>query len=166
MTVKTLKDLYLEQLRDLYSACKQTMPVVTEMGRAARSRDLCDALIAANQGIAQGIEVMGQICTRHEMDPVGQAGKGIDALILDIRKNAVETDFPDDDIQNVAIVAHFQRLAYYTIAGYGSLVGLANPLGLEADGTGLQDCLDRTWQTIRRMSAIADEAAIRISATN
>ena len=50
MAIKTLNDLYLHQLKDLYSACKQSMAIVTEMGRAAKSRELSEALIAGNQG--------------------------------------------------------------------------------------------------------------------
>lgn len=56
MAIKNLKDLYLDQLRDLYSACKQSQPIVTDMGRAAKSAELSKALIAGNQGIADGME--------------------------------------------------------------------------------------------------------------
>ena len=62
MTMNTLKDLYLDQLQDLYSACKQSMTVVTEMGRAAKSRELSEALIAGNKGISEGMDKIAQLC--------------------------------------------------------------------------------------------------------
>ncbi|MGR3543162.1 MAG: DUF892 family protein, partial [Paracoccus sp. (in: a-proteobacteria)] len=80
MTVKNLKDLYLDQLGDLYSACKQSMPAVTEMGRAAKSRELSEALINGNQGTARGMEVLAELCSRHDVDPTGEHCKGMEGL--------------------------------------------------------------------------------------
>ena len=155
MTVKNLKDLYLDQLSDLYSACKQSMPAVTEMGRAAKSRELSEALIAGNQGIARGMEVLAELCTRHDTDPTGEHCKGMEGLVVEARKHAIETEFADEDAQDAAIITQYQRLAHYAIAGYGCVKAFAMRLGLGDEAKRLDTHLGNTYDGDEHMTAIA-----------
>ena len=156
MAIKNLKDLYLDQLRDLYSACKQSQPIVTDMGRAAKSADLSKALIAGNQGIADGMEVLATLCNEHGVDPTGEHCKGMEGLVTEARKHALETEFADEDAQDAAIISQYQRMAHYAIAGYGCVRTFANRLGLDGDAAKLQECLDNTWEGDRHMTEIAE----------
>ena len=156
MAIKNLNDLYLDQLRDLYSACKQSMPVVADMGRAAKSRDLSEALIAGNEGIARGMDQLATLCSTHEVDPTGEHCKGMEGLVHEARKHALETEFADEDAQDAAIITQYQRMAHYAIAGYGCLRTFANRLGYDSDGGILQECLDQTWEGDRTMTEIAE----------
>lgn len=157
MTIKNLKDLYIDQLKDLYSACKQSMPVVTELGRSAKSRELSEALIAGNQGVARGMEVLAELCNRHDADPSGEHCKGMEGLVIEARKHAIDTDYADEDAQDAAIITQYQRLAHYAIAGYGCVRTFANRLELDSDAAALQECLDNTWEGDRRMTRIAEQ---------
>ncbi|MDP5309012.1 DUF892 family protein [Paracoccus spongiarum] len=156
MTIKNLKDLYLDQLKDLYSACKQSMPMVTELGRAAKSRELSEALIAGNQGIARGMEVLASICDGHGMDPTGEHCRGMEGLIVEARKHGIEASYGDEDAHDAAIITQYQRMAHYAIAGYGCVRTFANRLGLDGDAAALQECLDNTWEGDRHMTRIAE----------
>lgn len=156
MAIKNLHDLYLEQLKDLYSACKQSMVIVTEMGRVAQSRELSEALISGNQGIARGMEVLAQICSTHGTDPTGEHCRGMEGLVNEARKHAIETDFGDEDAQDAAIISQYQRLAHYAIAGYGCVRTFANRLGHDSDGATLQNCLDQTREGDEHMTRIAE----------
>ena len=156
MAIKNLKDLYLDQLRDLYSACKQSQPIVTDMGRAAKSAELSKALIAGNQGIADGMEVLATLCNEHGVDPTGEHCKGMEGLVTEARKHALETEFADEDAQDAAIISQYQRMAHYAIAGYGCVRTFANRLGLDGDAAKLQECLDNTWEGDRHMTQIAE----------
>ncbi|WP_378942093.1 ferritin-like domain-containing protein [Paracoccus sp. R86501] len=156
MTMNTLKDLYLDQLQDLYSACKQSMTVVTEMGRTAKSRELSEALIAGNTGIADGMDKIAQLCNDHGIDPTGEHCKGMEGLVTEARKHAIEASYGDDDVRDAAIITQYQRLAHYAIAGYGCVRTFANRLELDADGKILQECLDQTQQGDVHMTAIAE----------
>ncbi len=156
MTIDTLKDLYLDQLKDLYSACKQSMPVVTEMGRAATSRELAEALIAGNEGIARGMEAIASLCSEHGQDPTGEHCKGMEGLVTEARKHAIEADFGNDDVRDAAIITQYQRLTHYAIAGYGCVRSFANRLELDGDGAVLQDCLMRTRDGDKHMTRIAE----------
>lgn len=156
MAVKNLEDLYLDQLKDLYSACKQSMTVVTELGRAAKSDELSQALIAGNQGIARGMEALAGICDTHDIDPTGEHCRGMEGILIEAKKHALETDFADDDAQDAAIITQYQRMAHYAIAGYGCVRTFANRLGFDEDAAILQECLDHTKSGDRHMTAIAE----------
>ncbi|MDB6183135.1 DUF892 family protein [Paracoccus fistulariae] len=156
MTIKNLNDLYLDQLRDLYSACKQSMAIVTEMGRAAKSKELSEALIAGSQGISEGMDVLASLCNEHGVDPTGEHCRGMEGLVVEARKHALEADFADEDAQDAAIITQYQRMAHYAIAGYGCARTFANRLGHEGDGARLQECLDQTWDGDRHMTEIAE----------
>lgn len=154
--IKNLQELYVDQLKDLYSACKQAMVVVTEMGRAATSRELSEALIAGNQGIARGMEALARICAAHEADPTSEHCRGMEGLSAEARKHAIETDFGDPDARDAAIIAQYQRLAHYAIAGYGCLRSFANRLGHDAEAAALQECLESTREGDEHMTRIAE----------
>ena len=156
MAIKNLNDLYLHQLKDLYSACKQSMAIVTEMGRVAKSRELSEALIAGNEGIARGMEHLATLCSQHGVDPTGEHCKGMEGLVTEARKHAIETDFGDDDTQDAAIITQYQRLTHYAIAGYGCVRTFANRLDLDADGGVLQECLESTRDGDKHMTRIAE----------
>ncbi|WP_411838631.1 DUF892 family protein [Paracoccus sp. ME4] len=156
MSMNTLKDLYLDQLKDLYSACKQSMPVVTEMGRAATSRELAEALIAGNEGIARGMEALAGLCNQHGEDPTGEHCKGMEGLVTEARKHALQAEFGNADVRDAAIITQYQRLTHYAIAGYGCVLSFANRLGLDGDGAVLRDCLERTRDGDLHMTRIAE----------
>ncbi|MEE2862238.1 MAG: ferritin-like domain-containing protein [Paracoccus sp. (in: a-proteobacteria)] len=156
MTVNSLQDLYLDQLKDLYSACKQSQPIVTEMGRAAKSKELSEALIAGNQGIERGMETISELCNRHGVDPTGEHCKGMEGIVAEARKHAIDTQFGDDDTRDAAIITQYQRLTHYAIAGYGCVRSFANRLGHDGDGAALQECLDHTRHGDQTMTQIAE----------
>ncbi|MBK4216103.1 DUF892 family protein [Paracoccus caeni] len=156
MPVKNLEDLYLDQLKDLYSACRQSMPVVTALGGAAKSKELAEALISGNQGIARGMEALAEICSRHDIDPTGEHCRGMEGILFEAKKHALETEFADEDAQDAAIITQYQRMAHYAIAGYGCVRTFANRLGFDEDAAVLQDCLDHTRSGDKHMTALAE----------
>ena len=113
MTMQSLKDVYHDQLQDIYSACKQSLDVTTELGRAASNKELSEALIAGGQGISKGMDALKSICAEHDIDPEGEHCKGMEGLVKEARAHALEEDFGDDDVRDLApegIISHFSEL--------------------------------------------------------
>ena len=69
MAMNSLKDIYLDQLQDIWSANTQSLPVVTELGRAAQDKDLSEALIDGGNGISDGIAEIEKLCNEHGIEP-------------------------------------------------------------------------------------------------
>lgn len=153
--IKTFEDLYHTELQDAYSACKQSMDVTVEMGRAAKNKELSEALIDASNGIADGMDKLKSLCAEHGIDPDGHKCKGMAGLVAEAREHSLKTEFGDEAIQDAMIISQYQRLAHYAIAAYGTLRQFANRLGHDGDGAILNEMLDSGYDGDRRMTAIA-----------
>ena len=92
MALNNLKDVYLDQIQDIYSACKQSIEATTKLGQASKDDELGKALAAGSKGIAEGMEKLERICSDHGIDPNGEHCKGMEGLVAEARKHAIETE--------------------------------------------------------------------------
>lgn len=155
MTITTLKDLYVDQLQDLYSANRQALQVTRELEQTARSEQLREALQAGCQGIERGMEQIKSLIENHDANPRGEHCKGMEGLAAEARAHGVEADFSDEDVRDASIIAQYQRMSHYGISGYGTARAFASRLGLEEDARVLEECLENTRGGDRHMTSIA-----------
>ena len=155
MALANLKDVYLDQLQDLVSACKQSHGVTRELADASKDSELKDALTAGADGIQQGFKKLEELCKGHDIDPMGEHCKGMEGLVAEARAHGLEEDFSDEDAQDAMIITQYQRMVHYALAGYGCLVAFAKRLNLHEDAAALQKLLDDTYDGDRRMTEIA-----------
>ncbi|MEH6830000.1 MAG: ferritin-like domain-containing protein [Sulfitobacter sp.] len=155
MTMNSLKDVYHDQLQDVWSANKQSLEAVTALGRAATDKELSEALIRGANGISDGMEKVAEICSRHDLDPNGEHCKGMEGLVKEAHAHVLDAEFGDDGTRDAMIITQYQRMVHYALAGYGCLVAFANRLEQDEDGAILQKCLDDTYDGDRVMTKIA-----------
>ncbi len=155
MSLNTLEDLYHTELQDAFSACKQSLDVTVEMGRAATDKALSEALIDASNGISDGMDKLRSLCADHDIDPDGHTCKGMKGLVTEARAHALKENFGDDALRDAMIISQYQRLGHYALAAYGTLRDFANRLGHDGDGAALAEMLDSCYDGDRRMTAIA-----------
>ncbi|WP_296417771.1 ferritin-like domain-containing protein [Pseudooctadecabacter sp.] len=155
MTLNTLEDVYKDQLQDIWSANKQSLDVVTKLGEAAKDKTLSEALIAGANGISDGMAKLEELCNAHDIKPNGEHCKGMEGLVTEAKKHALDEDFGSDDVRDAMIITQYQRMVHYALAGYGCLVAFANRLDLDGDAAVLNECLDQTYDGDRRMTDIA-----------
>jgi ferritin-like metal-binding protein YciE len=153
--MNSLEDVYHDQLQDLWSANRQSLDIVTALGRAASDEALSEALVAGSNGINSGIEKIAEICSAHGIEPNGEHCKGMEGLVSEARAHVLDATFGSDEVRDAMIITQYQRMVHYALAGYGCLVAFANRLGQDGDGAVLQECLDRTYDGDRTMTAIA-----------
>jgi len=155
MARTSLKDLYLDQVLDMHSACAQSHEITRRLAEVATRERLRDALLAGVEGIERGRDAMAQLAMAHG----GQAGathcRAMEGLVAEARADVLEADFDDDDVRDAAIVAQYQRMAHYAIAGYGTIRAFALRLGLTAEADLARDCLDKSYDGDRRMTDLA-----------
>ena len=162
--IKNLKDLYLDGVKDMYSACKQAIPVTQEMAKAAKDADLKAALEASVKGTQDGMAAMEKLARAHDEDPAGEHCKGMEGLVTEARKHALEAEFADDEVQDAAIIAQYQRLAHYAITGYGTLKAWAKRLDLAEDAKVLDECTASTYEGDEDMTKIAVKGGVNKAA--
>ena len=155
MTISTLKDLYIDQLQDLYSANRQALQVTRELHDTAGSSELRKALSAGAEGIEEGMKQIKSLIENHDANPRGEHCKGMEGLVAEARAHGVEADFGDADVRDASIIAQYQRMTHYGISGYGTAAAFARRLGLEKDAGVLGKCLEDTRGGDKHMTAIA-----------
>lgn len=156
MTINNLKDVYIDQLQDLHSACKQSIRMTAQLAETAKDRDLKSALIAGVTGIEDGMRAARNIVLSHGQNPSDEFCEGMEGLVKEAKAHGLDAEFSDDDAQDAMIITQYQRMVHYAIAGWGCTVAFAKRLGLDEDAAKLQECLDRTYDGDRRMTEIAE----------
>ncbi|MFP3942929.1 MAG: ferritin-like domain-containing protein [Alphaproteobacteria bacterium] len=155
MALDTLKDVYIDQLQDLYSANRQALTVTRELAEAAANDQLKQALKRGVTGIEDGVEKVGSLIKTHGADPTGEFCEGMQGLVREARADALEAEVGNADVRDAMIITQYQRLVHYAIAGYASLATLARRLDFANEAGLLQDCLDKTYHGDSEMSRIA-----------
>ena len=120
MTMNNLKDVYTDQLQDLYSACKQSLEATNALGRAAEDKELSEALIDGSNGIAKGMDVLKSICAKHDLDPDAEHCHGMEGLVKEAHKHVLEEDFGGNDARDAMIITQYQRMVHYACLLYTS----------------------------------------------
>ncbi len=156
MSMDTLKDLYIDQMQDIYSADKQSLAVTKKLHEAAKNENLKKALERGVEGIQTGMGKLEKLIKGHGADPSGEHCKGMEGLVKEAKAHTLEEDFGDDDVRDASIITQYQRMTHYGIAGYGCLVAFAKRLDLKDDQKVLQDCLDATYSGDDEMTKIAE----------
>ena len=151
----SLKDLYLDQLQDLYSACGQSRDVTVELEKVATNATLKDGLHKGHNGISAGRDVMAGLLRKHGQEPGEETCKGMEGLVTEAREHAIEEEFSDPDVRDASIITQYQRMAHYAIAGYGCVKAFAERLGLEEDVQLLDKHLSNTYDGDEKMTALA-----------
>jgi len=155
MALNDLKDVYLDQLQDIYSADKQSLAVTRKLVDSASDADLKKALEAGVSGIEQGMTMLEGLIRGHGADPNGEHCKGMEGLVKEAKAHALEAEFGNDTVRDTMIVTQYQRMVHYAIAGYGCLHTFAHRLGLEDEAKKLKEALDASYSGDRTMTDIA-----------
>ncbi len=155
MAMNSLKDIYIDQMQDLYSANKQAIDVTKKLTEAATHSGLKDALKAGVEGIERGQEKLEAMIKAHDADPNGEHCKGMEGLVKEANAHALNAEFGDDDVRDAMIITQYQRMVHYAIAGYGCLHAFAKRLGLDTEVVKLNEMLDNTYDGDRTMTDLA-----------
>lgn len=155
MSINDLKDVYVDQLQDIYSANKQSADVTERLAGAATDDDLRAALRRGVDGIRDGMDKVAKIVRDHGADPEGEHCKGMEGLVKEAEAHALEEDFGDDDTRDAMIITQYQRMAHYAIAGYGCVAAFAGRLELSGEKSTLKECLDACYEGDQKMTELA-----------
>lgn len=154
MKLNSLKKLYLEELRDLYSAETQLVKALPKMAKGASSDELKEAFESHLEQTKEHVERLTEIFDRLEEKPTGKTCKAMKGLIEE-GSEMLEED-GEESVIDAGLIAAAQRVEHYEIAGYGTVRTLANLLGEEEAAELLQQTLDEEGETDKQLSELAE----------
>ena len=161
MEMDTLKDLYVEGLKDLYSAENQILKALPQMIKKATHRDLKRAFTTHEKQTRQQAKRLERICRELGEKPTGKKCVGMEGLIKEAKELISER--PDPDVLDAGLIAAAQHVEHYEMAGYGCVRTYARLLGYEEQANLLQQTLDEEGETDKLLTGLA-ESSINIDA--
>ena len=156
ISITNMKELYIDQLRDLYSANKQSKSVTEKLVNKATNPELKSALEAGVKGIDEGMKTLTQLIESHGGQRSGEFCKGMEGIVKEVKAHAIDADIADRDVMDASIITQYQRMAHYGIAGYGTAKAFAKRLGLKDDALQIETMLDNTYSGDRHMTDLAE----------
>jgi ferritin-like metal-binding protein YciE len=156
MKLETLNDLFLEQLKDLYSAENQLVEAMPKMQEKATSEELKAAFKMHLSETEKHVQRLAQIFQELGMDGGGHECKAMKGIIKE-GEELMKQD-ADADVMDAGLIAAAQRIEHYEISGYGTACTYAKQLGYT-------QALELMKQTINE-EKMADEKLSIIAETN
>jgi len=154
MKVKSMDDLLLLELKDIYSAEKQILKALPKMARNVTNAELKKALEKHVKETEGQVERLDEIAGLLEVKLTGHACKGIEGLITE--GDELLKDMEPGDLLDAAIIGACQRVEHYEIAAYGTARAFAEQLGQAKVAKLLQATLDEEGDTNKNLTKIAE----------
>ena len=128
---ENLTDIYIEELRDLWSANDQ-MRLLPKLSEEAGDK-LSQMLDGAMVGITKHTDVLKTLIENNGGEESREHCRGHGGLVREAEEHALDEEIEDDDVRDVVILAQYQRTCHYGLAGFGTAAAYAEALGLDED---------------------------------
>jgi ferritin-like metal-binding protein YciE len=155
MKLETLRDLYVEQLHDLYSAETQLVKALPKMAKAASHPQLQRAFQTHLSQTEQHVQRLEQLFKQLGAKPKSQTCKGMEGLITEGEEMIKMKG--DPAAIDAGLIATAQRVEHYEIAGYGCVRTYAQQLGDQQAVQLLQQTLNEEGATDKQLTQLAEQ---------
>ena len=159
-----LKELFVEELKDIYSAEKQLTKALPKLAKSATSEELASAFENHLVQTEEQITRVEQVFEILEMTARAKKCEGMAGLIQEGQQAIEDTD-AGTATRDAALIISAQKVEHYEIASYGSLVQLAKTIGLNEAVDLLQQTLDEEKETDVLLTELA-VSSVNINAEN
>ena len=158
-----LNDLYIDELKDLWSANDQMQRVLKKIAKKASDEKLQQMLAKSQEGIAKHTDIVKEL--------IGNAGekvskehcKGMEGLVEEAQKHVLEEGPPMGPALDAVIIAQYQRMSHYGLAGFGTAASYAGTLGRKDDQKQLKQATKEIYGSDEYMNRLS-ETTVNIEA--
>ncbi len=154
MKIKSMEDLFIHELKDLYSAEKQMVQGLQKLAKKASREELRTAFSQHLEETRGQVERLEKIFESLERSPRGEKCEGMAGLIEEAEGVMENTE--DADVLDAALIATAQKQEHYEISGYGTARTYAQMLGNEEAARLLQQTLDEESAADERLNQLAE----------
>jgi ferritin-like metal-binding protein YciE len=162
MKLKTLHDLLIDQLKDLYSAEHHIIKALPKMAKAANSEELRAGFEEHLDQTKTHVERLDKICEQLEVSPRGKACLALEGLVEEGAELMHEDAEPE--VLDAGLIAAAQKVEYYEMAAYGCARTWAQQLGLPEVSRLLDETFQEEKATDEKLTQLAEQAINRAAA--
>lgn len=164
MSVKTMQELLVDELKDLYSAEKQIVRALPKIAKGTSSAELREALLShleETKGQVGRLEQIGEMIGKKMTGKTCVGMKGV----LEEGSEVLE-DTGRGIVRDAALISASQRVEHYEMAGYGSAREFAKLLGLSEVAALLDQTLSEEKNADKKLSAISKQVNMEAKRAN
>jgi len=151
---KSLQDLFVNLLKDMYYAEKQILKALPKMAKKADSDELRQALehhLKETEGHVQRLEQIFALC---DLKPSGKTCHAIKGILEEGEEDMKDAKEPD--VLDAGMIADAQAVEHYEIARYGTMIAWATQLGMEEAARLLQQTIDQEYNADMLLTDLAE----------
>jgi ferritin-like metal-binding protein YciE len=152
---RSLRDLYVEELRDLYSAEHQIIKALPKIAKRASAEELRSAFEDHLEQTKGQVERLEKVFDSLDEKPKGKKCVGMEGL-LEEGAEIMEQDF-EDGVMDAALISAAQRVEHYEIAAYGTACAFAEQLGESQQASLLRETLQEEKETDHKLTELSSD---------
>lgn len=156
-TADTLKDVYIEEMRDLWSANDQMQRVMQSLSEKASDSKLKQLLTQSVTGIGRHTATLKSILEAQGGNVGKDHCKGMEGLVAEAKKHGMEADVAGQ-LRDLVIIAQYQRMSHYGLAGFGTAAAYAAALGMRDDAAKLKAIASDIYKADEYTTKLAEHA--------
>jgi ferritin-like metal-binding protein YciE len=162
MQLNTLKDLFVDQIKDLKDAENQLTKALPKMAKAASSPQLKSAFEQHLEQTQMHLQRVEQILEEVTGNTRGKKCRAMEGLIEE--GSELMKEKADPEVMDAGLIAAAQKVEHYEIASYGTARTYAQLLGENRIAQNLQQILDQEGQTDKKLTQIAENINVEAMA--
>ncbi|KQN90281.1 hypothetical protein ASE95_15560 [Sphingomonas sp. Leaf231] len=151
-----LNDIYVDEMKDLWSANDQMLKVLKKITTKASDAKLKEMLATSHEGITKHTAVLKELIAGQDEKVSKEHCKGMEGLVAEATKHVLEEGPKKGPLLDVLIIAQYQRMTHYGIAGFGTAAAYAEALGLKDDAKKLNDATKEIYGGDEFMTKLAE----------
>jgi ferritin-like metal-binding protein YciE len=156
MAVKTMEDLFVEILKDIYYAEKQILKALPGMVKKAGAEELKSALENHRQETEGQLERLEAVFKMFDVPARGKKCEAIEGIIAEAKEHM--SDIEDPEVLDAGMIGSAQAVEHYEITRYGTLIAWAKQLGRDEAIELLEQNLDEEKKADQLLTDIAEAA--------
>ena len=156
--ISSLSDLYIDELKDLWSANDQMARALKKIAPQATNPKLMQMLEGSQKGISSHTGLLKALVANQNGEVSKEHCKGMEGLVSEALKHTIEDAPPKGPLLDAAIIAQFQRMTHYGITGFGTVAAFSKALKLEDDTNRLKAAVKEMYGADELMSELAEAA--------
>ena len=152
----SLKEVYLDEMQDLWSANDQMVRAAQQLTGQASDPKLKQMLEHSVGGIQKHTDVLKSLIQANGGETKPEHCKGMEGLVAEALKHGIKEAPSDGKLRDVQIIAQYQRMSHYGLAGFGSAAAYAKALGRGDDAAKLKQAVDEIYKGDAVASQLAE----------
>jgi ferritin-like metal-binding protein YciE len=154
---ESLKEVYLDELADLWSANDQMVKVVKTLLEKVHDEKLKALFQKSVTGISDHTATIKTLLEASGGEVAKEHCKGMEGLVNEALKHSEEEASEDSDLQDIVMIAQYQRMSHYGLAGFGSALAYAEALGLKDDAKKLNTIVSDIYEADKYTSKLGEK---------